>query len=82
MIYCQILLGLSTTSTHRRKKEIPAISCIKGIKDTMRDRVIDENEWRDRKQWRSKCGMRQSVPKLPPILLGADSLGENSKKRV
>ncbi|XP_044755011.1 uncharacterized protein LOC123313964 [Coccinella septempunctata] len=51
--------ALNYAPINRRKKGRPAISWMKGIENTMRDRAIAEDEWRDRKRWRSKCGMRQ-----------------------
>nr|CAH7751096.1 unnamed protein product [Callosobruchus chinensis] len=42
---------------NRRKREKPTTQWIDGIRKNMRDRAINEDEWKDRKKWRSKCGM-------------------------
>lgn len=47
--------------TNRRKRGRPALTWINGITEIMRDRAIDEEEWRNRERWRSKCGMRQRL---------------------
>lgn len=46
---------------NRRKRGRPALTWINGITEIMRDRAIDEEEWRNRERWRSKCGMRQRL---------------------
>lgn len=45
--------------TNRRRRGRPSRSWKEGIEQTMEDRAIHENEWIDRKVWRTKCGMRQ-----------------------
>jgi len=45
----------------RRRRGRPALEWKEGIKNVMRDRAIDEEDWRDRKRWKSKCGMRQRL---------------------
>ena len=42
----------------RRKRGRPAKTWMEGIRNAMEDRAIGEEEWQEKKRWRSKCGMR------------------------
>lgn len=46
---------------NRRRRGRPVISWEEGIRKTMRDRAIRDDEWQNREKWRSKCGMRQRL---------------------
>lgn len=49
------------TPPNKRKRGRPATTWLNGVMKTMRDRAINEDAWRDRNVWRSKCGMRQKL---------------------
>lgn len=51
--------AMKYTPQNRRKRGRPKISWKDGITNIMRDRAIEEGEWKDKDKWRSKCGMRQ-----------------------
>lgn len=53
--------ALDYTPPNKRKRGRPPATWINGVMATMRDRAIDEDAWRDKKIWRSKCGMRQKL---------------------
>jgi len=46
---------------NRRKRGRPTKTWIEGIRNTLKDRAIGEEEWKERDRWRSKCGMRQRL---------------------
>ena len=45
-------------SNKRRRRGRPAMSWIQGVRRTMDDRAISDEDWRNKITWRSKCGMR------------------------
>lgn len=53
--------ALQYEPSNRRRRGRPEMQWKEGINQTMADRAIEEEEWRDRKKWRSKCGMRQRL---------------------
>ncbi len=46
---------------NKRRRGRPTLEWREGIRKIMEDRAIEEEEWTDRKRWRSKCGMRQKL---------------------
>ena len=46
---------------NKRKRGRPPTTWIKGVRNAMQDRALREGDWVNRKQWRSKCGMRQGL---------------------
>ncbi|KAJ3659928.1 hypothetical protein Zmor_011590 [Zophobas morio] len=46
---------------NKRRIGRPTLEWREGIRKIMEDRAIEEEEWTDRKRWRSKCGMRQKL---------------------
>lgn len=49
------------TPPNKRKRGRPTTTWLNGVMTTMRDRAINEDAWRDKNMWRSKCGMRQKL---------------------
>jgi Reverse transcriptase (RNA-dependent DNA polymerase) len=45
----------------RRRRGRPTTSWIQGIKHTMADRALKDDDWKNKKIWRSKCGKRQML---------------------
>ena len=46
---------------NRRRRGRPTAQWMEGIRRSMRDRAIEEDDWWDRRKWRSKCGMRHRL---------------------
>lgn len=53
--------ALNYTPSNRRRRGRPRVSWRQNVEECMRDRAIDTEDWKDRKRWRSKCGMRQRL---------------------
>lgn len=45
----------------KRRRGRPSTSWMQGIIQTMADRALNDEDWKNRKMWRSKCGMRQRL---------------------
>ena len=53
--------ALTYTSQNRRRKRRLTTRWRTGIRKTMRDRAIEDDDWKDREKWRSKFGMQHRL---------------------